>query len=812
MKISYNWLKTILPIDLPAAQVSDLLTDIGLEVEKSSAYNSIEGALEGLIIGMVEDVNPHPNADRLKTTLVNVGDKESYPIVCGAPNVKAGQKVIVALPGTTIYPINNEPFKIKKAKIRGEVSMGMICAEDEIGLGDSHEGILVLEKNAPVGTKAKDYFKLETDTIFEIGLTPNRADAMGHFGVARDLLVALKFKGIVPKSTSLKKESSISNKSQKEDFQLEVINTIGCPRYSGKIISGVNVKESPQWLKDRLKSIGLKPKNNIVDVTNFVLHDLGHPLHAFDLSKIKGNKIIVQNATKDALFTTLDGVERTLNEDDLMICNSEEPMCIAGVFGGEDSGVSENTTSVFIESAYFDPHTIRKTAKRHGLNTDASFRFERGVDPNMTLAALKKAVDLILEVAGGKVSSSLHDNYPSPIKDHYIDISFSRINSLCGTTLSPKKMLEILNYLDIKVLKDNAKTASLQVPSFRVDVKREVDIAEEILRIYGFNSAPEPTKINSSVNLTNYSSSHVIKNKISNALVDTGLTEILTNSLTSRKYIHSHSFAELKDQQHVQLLNPLSKDTEVMRQSLIFNALEVVSYNYKNGEHNVRVFEFGKVYKCIDNAFYEQENLVIALNGLQNREHWFNAKSEVSYFQLKGIVNKIFNSLKLTSPMSYVELNNSMYEYGMGIAIGKELIGEIGAISSELKSTIGIKNPVYVANINWNKLQEKISSENIKFAPIVKFPKVYRDLSLLIDGNISFGELKEAASKTNKKILKNVHLFDIYKGKGTPKGKKSYALRFELLHEDHTLTDKEIDKAMSSIQETYFKKFNATLR
>ena len=812
MKISYNWLKTILPLNLPSKQVADLLTDIGLEVEKSSHYSSVEGGLDGLVIGVIESVKQHPNADRLKITKVNTGEEDSYPIICGAPNVQSGQKVVVALPGTKIYPNGGDAFKIKKAKIRGEVSMGMICAEDEIGLGTNHEGILVLKEDAKVGSKAKDYFNIESDTIFEIGLTPNRADAMGHFGVARDLLVVLKFKGLVPATTSLENNSHSFKKHIKSSFELEVKNNIGCPRYSGQIVSGVQVKESPKWLKERLKSIGLNPKNNIVDITNFILHDLGHPLHAFDVSKIKGNKIVVKNAEKNSSFKTLDGEERKLNEHDLMICNSEEPMCIAGVFGGENSGVTDKTTSVFIESAYFNPHTIRKTAKRHGLNTDASFRFERGVDPNMTLTALQKAVSLILDIAGGEIASEIFDHFPNPIEDKLIDISFSKINSLCGTELTAQQMLEILSYLEIKILKSDSDSASLQVPPFRVDIEREVDIAEEILRIYGFNSNPEPSKINASINLKSSNNSHALKNKISNSLVDTGLTEILSNSLTSREYVKSNSFPHLYDNQHVVLLNPLSKDTEVMRQSLIFNALEVIGYNYKNGEPNVRIFEFGKVYKSIEDSFKEEENLVIALSGLQNKEHWFNSKSEVSFFQLKGIINKLFGSFNLTETMHFIELNNTIYDYGMGVTIGKDYIGEIGAISPILKNQIGIKSDVFLANLNWTLMQKYISNENIQFSTINRFPKVYRDLSVLVDLEISFEKLKNVALNTNKKLLKDVHLFDIYMGKGTPEGKKSYGLRFELLHDEKTLTEKEIDKAMLLIQEAYFKQLNATLR
>ena len=560
MKISYNWLKTIIPIDLPSIEVSNLLTDIGLEVEKQFTHCSIEGGLEGLLIGEVKSVIQHPNADRLKITTVNVGSEESYQIICGAPNVKENQKVIVALPGTTIFPINQEPFKIKKAKIRGEISMGMICAQDEIGLGTDHDGILVLEEKAQVGLLAKDYFNIENDEIFEIGLTPNRADAMGHFGVARDLLVALKFKKIIPESIKLSCLNAKHHKKSDYNFNIEIQSEKDCPRYSGQLIKGIKVSESPKWLKNKLLSIGLKPINNVVDITNYVLHDIGHPLHAFDLSQIKGNKIEVKKAIHNSSFTTLDGTKRTLDKDDLMICNANEPMCIAGVFGGLSSGVNENTTAVFIESAYFNPHTVRKSAKRHGLNTDASFRFERGVDPEMTLLALQKAVDLILELAGGEVASSIIDLYPQPIKEKVFEISFTRINSLCGTTLTSVDILRILDYLEIKTLSKSDENATIQVPSYRGDIEREVDIAEEVLRIYGFNSVDEPSKMNTSLNNDNELNGHTIKNKISNSLVHLGLTEILSNSLTSKNYVSTGNYSTLNDNEHVELLNPLSGD------------------------------------------------------------------------------------------------------------------------------------------------------------------------------------------------------------------------------------------------------------
>ncbi len=812
MKISYNWLKSIVPFTLSPNEVSEILTDIGLEVEKLLPFSSINGGLENLVIGEVVSIAKHPNADRLKITKVDVGQENPYPIVCGAPNVDAGQKVIVALPGTTIYPLNGEPFKIKKAKIRGEISMGMICAEDEIGLGEGHDGILVLDNDVAVGTLAKDYFNIENDMIFEIGLTPNRADAMGHYGVARDLLVALKFKKIIPENTSLNSLKRINKSSKKHALTIAVQAPIDCPRYSGQIITGVKVSESPKWLKNKLQAIGLNPINNIVDVTNFVLHDLGQPLHAFDLNKISGEKIVIKKAQHNSSFITLDQQERKLDENDLMICNTNEPMCIAGVFGGLASGVTQNTSAVFIESAYFNPHSVRKSAKRHGLNTDASFRFERGVDPEMTLYALQKAVDLILEIAGGEVASQVYDIYPEPIKEHCFEVSFENINKLCGTNLAANEMLKILKLLEIEILEDSKKGAKIKVPAYRVDVQREVDIAEEVLRIYGFNSVVEPRKMNSSINYQTSVSPHFIKNKISDSLVALGLTETLSNSLTSRKYIADKNYNTLLDSDHVELLNPLSSDTDVMRQSLVFNALETVNFNAKNGEQNVRIFEFGKVYKKQENKFVEQEHLLLALSGFQNQEHWYNSKPDVSFFQLHGIVMHLLSSIRLQKSIAYNELKNNLFESGMTISIGENKIADLGLISSQLKKEIGLKDAVYVASLNWDTISSLINFKPIKFQPINKFPKVYRDLSLLIDQEITFDQLKSTAFKTNSAILKNIFLFDIYKGKGTAENKKSYALRFELVHENHTLTEKEIDRSMSSIQAAFSKQYNATLR
>ncbi len=811
MNISYNWLKTILPLDLSAEIVSATLTDIGLEVEKTTNYTNVPGGLNGLIVGQVTSKEKHPNADRLSITQVNTGN-EVHQIVCGAPNVNAGQKVIVALPGTTLCPINGDPFKIKKTKIRGASSYGMICAEDEIGLGNDHEGILVLDKNAEIGSPVKDLYNVEEDVIFEIGLTPNRADAMGHYGVARDLLAALKYRGDIAMKTSLIQNKKKINHAKSSEIEIEIKNKTACPRYAGVIIKNIKVNQSPSWLKNRLEAIGLNPINNVVDVTNYVLHELGQPLHAFDLDQIKGNKIVIQNLKEGTSFTTLDEEKRSLNKEDLMICNEKEGMCIAGVFGGLKSGVTEKTKAVFIESAYFNPFSIRKSAKRHGLNTDASFRFERGVDPNMVLPALQRAVDLIIQVAGGKIASPVYDQYPSPIKDFTFNVSPNKINQLCGLNLSNSKMIQILELLQINTLEQSSSSIKLQVPSYRVDVQREADIAEEILRIHGYNEVPVPDKLNSSLQHLYSNNVYRIKNKISNQLAFLGLNETLSNSLTKRDYVAGLKSETLKDKEHVELLNPLSSDTNVLRQSLLFNALEVIRYNQNNGKYNVHLFEFGKTYKKENKSYLEEDQLLIALSGLQNEEHWCNSKTSTSFYQLKGIVNQLISSFGLEQDVVYEPLKNDLYKDGLKVHIKNEHVGNIGWPSQNVIKLTELKNNVFVAEIFWLKLIKLSKSVNIKFKPIAKYPKVYRDLSLLINDDINFNTLKKLALKTDSSILKDVHLFDIYKGKNLGPGKKSYALRFELQDHSKTLKDKEIDSVMNKIQKKLISTFKAELR
>jgi phenylalanyl-tRNA synthetase beta chain len=815
MNISYDWLKSILPVDLSAKKAAEILTDIGLEVERTSTFNSVEGGLKGLVIGQVKQVSKHPDADRLNVTKVDIGNEELSTIVCGAPNVAEGQKVVVAVPGTIIHPTMGEPFAIKKAKIRGVSSYGMICAEDEIGLGKEHDGIMVLENKATVGQDAAKFFNLEDDTIFEIGLTPNRADGMSHYGVARDLLVALKHQKLSPNNTSLKALSEAkkwTTSSVYKNFKVIVDQEDKCQRYAGLILENISVKESPDWLKNKLKAIGLKPINNVVDTTNFVLHELGQPLHAFDLAEIEGETIKVRCPKKGQPFTTLDGVERKLHENDLMICNNTTEMCLAGIFGGEKSGVKETTTTVFIESALFEPVSTRKTAKRHGLNTDASFRFERGVDPAMVIPALVMAAEIMQEVAGGKVCSEIIDVHP--VKDSPIEVSinYQNIRKLCGIDLDNKEMNTILNLLDIQVTKTGENTADLLVPNYRNDVTREADIAEEVLRIYGYNEVELPTKLESSMSFTPTRNAVKLQKRISDHLSSRGLNEILSNSLSKRAHIQAIEGTTDLDAQHVSLLNPLSNDTAILRQSLIYNLVDVIKTNQNHGETNCALFEWGKVYQTKNNKFKEQQHLTIGLSGLQNEEHWFNGKSPASFFQLKGIVESILQLLGLNNCKESALIAHEIWEEGITINHQKKEIAKIGLLNSDLLSKMDVSSSCYIAELNWDAILPYAHKTSTSFQHINKFQKVYRDLSFLINEEITFNELLKCVGTVKNKILQNVSLFDVYRNKKTLPNKKAYGLRFSFLHTERTLTDKEVDKVMKQVQEKITKEVNAELR
>ena len=809
MKISYKWLKEILDFNLDSYQTSALLTDIGLEVEREEVYENIKGGLQGLIVGEVKSVEKHPNADRLNITQVDLGEDENYTIVCGAPNVKKGQKVVIAKPGTTIFPKNNSSFEIKNAKIRGQESFGMICAEDEIGLGDGHDGILVLDKDANIGDSVANYFNVVRDTIFEIGLTPNRADAMSHYGVARDLLAALKFKKLLPPSSALK---AIPEKSQIEtrkniEINISIEDAYQCQRYTGVIIKNIQVKQSPKWLKDKLESIGIKPINNIVDVTNYVLHHFGQPLHAFDLDKIIGKEIKVRAPEDQTLFTTLDGQERKLDKEDIMICNSEKEMCLAGVFGGLESGVTEKTKTIFIESALFNPVLIRKTAKRHGLNTDASFRYERGVDPSMVLPALIKASEIITDLSGGEIASKILDVHPKETKDISFEINFEKIRKIGGIKLDNKTITELLTHLEIKVGSVKTNKALVNVPAYRNDVTREIDIAEEVLRIYGYNNIEIPEKINSSPSIPKLKSNHSIQQKISNHLVSLGCFEIMNNSLVKREY---GNFLDEKSNNHISLLNPLSNDTATLRKSLIYGAVEVLKFNHFNGNPNGTIFEWGKVYSENRNQYDQENRLLIATTGLQNEEHWFNGKLESSFFQLKGIIESLFKSLGMYCETEML-IKDHLWEEGLSVFKGKYKLATIGTVRKEISNLIGFKKHYFISEIYFDNLMKIIANSKPKIKPINKFQKVFRDLSILIPEDVTMQEIKNSIDQVKSKLLKNMTLFDIYRDKKNI-GKKAYGLRFEFLHSERTLKDKEVDSVMNSIQSKLEDKFNAALR
>jgi phenylalanyl-tRNA synthetase beta chain len=813
MKVSFNWLKQYISTDLDAVTVGEILTDIGLEVEKTTESMSIKGGLEGLIIGEVLTKEPHPDADRLNITTVNIGG-EPQQIVCGAPNVAVGQKVVVAIPGTVLYTEDGEAFKIKKSKIRGVESLGMICGPDEIGFGGAHDGIMVLDAEAIAGTPAPEYFKVEKDTQIEIGLTPNRADAMGHIGVARDLLAAFKYKGITPKDINLTWPDTSKFKVENNHLpiKIEVLNSEACPRYCGVSISGIKVEESPEWLQNKLRSIDLSPINNIVDITNFVLHEYGQPLHAFDADKIEGGKVIVKTVAAETKFTTLDDTERSLHEEDLIIANGSEGMCIAGVFGGTKSGITNDTVNVFLESAYFNPVSVRKTAKRHGLNTDASFRFERGIDPNLTVEALKRAALLIKEVAGGTISSEITDLYPNPIKNFKFSVNKDRIGLLCGVDFKENEIEDILSYLEIEVLATKGTILELEVPAYRVDVQREADIAEEVLRIYGFNNVPIPEKLNTSISYRPKLDKEKHQNYISDWLASVGYFESMSNSLTKSGYVDIAKSDNIKEEFSVKMLNPLSTELDVMRQTLLFNALEAVRLNQNYGTENVKLFEFGKIYQKFETGYNEERHLSIVISGRVQEELWNGNNDKVSFYNIKGITEGVLNRLGIWKNGNITATDNQLLEDGLTYKIAKKKVADIGWVRSDIKSHFGLRNDVFVALVNWDVVLELMVMNKVKFKELTKFPAVKRDLSLLLDDSITFEEIETIAKKCDRKLLKEVSLFDVYKGKNMEKGKKSYALRFILQDENKTLKDKEIEKVMHKIQTSITEQLKAELR
>lgn len=813
MKISYNWLNDYLNLTISPEQTSEILTDIGLEVEKTEIVESIKGGLKGLVIGEVLEVEKHPDADKLNKTKVNIGE-EILNIVCGAPNVKQGQKVVVATVGTVLYTENGESFKIKKSKIRGEESAGMICAEDEIGIGKSHEGIMVLDSSAKIGLSAAEYFDLKNDTVFDIGLTPNRADAMSHFGVARDLMVALKHKNILPKEAQCCSPSvsawNIDNTNR--TITIDIKDPEACPRYAGVTLSGLTVKDSPEWLQKRLEAIGLAPINNIVDATNFVLHELGQPLHAFDADKIKGDQIIVKHASDKQKFITLDESERELHSEDLMICNIEEPMCIAGVFGGLDSGVNESTTSIFLESAYFNPVSVRKTAKRQGLNTDASFRFERGIDPETVVYALQRAALLIKEIAGGTISSEIQEFYPVQIQNHRVSFNYDNCARLIGTNISEKIIDSILEDLQIKQLSKSGKDLELEVPAFRNDVLREADITEEILRIFGFNNVPVPSKLNTSITHKDKTDSRALLNLVADRLSDNGFAEIMSNSLSKSAYLETFESKKINSKFAVTMLNPLSSELNTMRQSLLFNGMEAIIYNINRKNGSLKLFEFGKTYFKFDSGYQENQVLSMFVTGNEHSENWDKEEKQVDFFSIKKEVINTLSRLGILKNQLIHATKNELLAEGLAISINKKPVADFGRVSKKVLAHFGIKQPVYYAEINWDSVLQLMVMNKTKYKELAKFPSSRRDLSLLLDKEIKFEQIQEIASRADRKILKEIGLFDIYEGKNLPEGKKSYAVSFLFQDENKTLVDKQIEKIMTKIQGELESKLGASLR
>ncbi|MDN5200784.1 phenylalanine--tRNA ligase subunit beta [Fulvivirgaceae bacterium BMA10] len=804
MKISLNWLGDYIDVqDKTPEEVSELLTQTGLEVEGIEKFEQIEGGLNGLVIGEVLTCDKHPDADKLSVTTVDVGNGSSLPIVCGAPNVAAGQKVIVATVGTTLYPSGGDPFKIKKAKIRGAVSEGMICAEDEIGIGESHDGIMVLETDFKPGTPASDYFELKPDYILEIGLTPNRADAASHIGTARDLKAVLER----PISLPSVEDFTIDNNDLKIDVSVEDAN--GCPRYSALTISNVTIAESPEWLKNKLRSIGLAPINNAVDSTNFILHELGQPLHAFDANQVKGKKVIVKTLPAGSKFVTLDEKERKLEPNDLMICNEEEGMCIAGVFGGTKSGVTEKTKNIFLESAYFSPDYVRKTAMHHGLKTDASFRYERGTDPNITVYALKRAAILIKEICGGKISSDIIDIYPEPIKDFEVDVTYKNINRLIGKKLDKKTIRAILEQLDISIGHESEEGFKAIIPPYRVDVQREADVIEEILRIYGFNNVEIPEHFGADF-LSDFPKidKEKLQQSVSELLAGSGFSEIITNSLTSPSYAEHSS--HLKENENVVVLNKLSEDLEVLRQTLVFSGLEVISHNQNRRQRNLKLFEFGTNYFKRKDAYEEEKRLAIFMTGDAQDENWINKARQLEFYDLSSIVHKILDKFKIKSYGS-TPIHDDLFSYGLDLSVEEKTVVRFGKLAQKISDQTNITEGVFYADFDWEYLLRLSETETL-YQEISKFPEVRRDLSLVINKGISFDDIKKITERKENWLLREVSVFDVYEGERLGDDKKAYALKFILQDQNKTLTDKVIDKTMKRLMHSFENELGAIIR
>ncbi len=817
MKISYNWLKDYLNIDIEADDLGRILTETGLEIEGIEEWESVKGGLQGVVIGEVLTCQKHPDADKLSVTTVNTGGPVPLQIVCGAPNVAAGQKVPVATIGTTVFK-GDESFGIKKSKIRGIVSEGMICAEDEIGLGTSHEGIMVLDSSAVPGTPAAEYFKIEKDVIFEIGLTPNRIDSGSHFGVARDLAAYLNIntgsdlKAVMPEVSDFKPDNN--------DNEIEIVveNTSACPRYTGLTISDVTIGESPEWLKKRLRAIGQNPINNVVDITNYVLHEIGQPLHAFDADRIRGKKVIIRNLAEKSAFKTLDEVERKLSSKDLMICDVEGGMCIAGVFGGSDSGIRESTRNIFLESAYFNPVSIRKTSKRHGLKTDASFRFERGADPNITPWALKRAAMMIREIAGGRISSGVIDIYPEKIRNVVIDISYKNIDRLIGKHIEPKVIKRILELLEIKILAEKEGILNVEIPAYRVDVKREADVVEEILRIYGYNNVEINAHVNSTISYIEKPDREKLVNIVSDLLSSNGFSEIMCNSLTPSSWYEGKE--DFDASRLVRLSNPLSSDLNAMRQSLLFGGLSSIAWNINRQNPDLKLYEFGNCYLMnpgedlsVTEKYVENTSLDFFLSGNRSAHNWNAGPAPTDFFFSKAAVEMILTRLGVSAD-SFMngESDREYYTESFTWTRGKKLIAETGRLSVALLKEFDIEQDVYYTHIDWNSLLELAKNNSIRFRELPKYPMVRRDLALLLDSSVTFSQIRDLAFKTEKHIIREVGLFDVYTGEKIGKDKKSYAVSFILRDDIKTLTDAVIEKIMNNLINAFKKELGAQIR
>jgi len=818
MKISYNWIKDYVKIDLEPAKVAEILTSIGLEIDGMEEWESVKGGLKGVVIGEVLTCKKHPDADKLSVTTVNIGSDQPLNIVCGAPNVAAGQKVPVATVGTIVFK-GNESLEIKKSKIRGELSEGMICAEDELGLGTSHEGIMVLNNDVKPGTKASSYFKIVKDFIFEIGLTPNRIDSGSHFGVARDLAAYLNLNSDMKEKAYLPSVTDFKPDNNNNVYEVIIENTTDCPRYTGITISGVTIGESPEWLKNKLRAVGLNPINNVVDITNFVQHEVGQPLHAFDADKIDGKKVIIKNLPDKSKFITLDGVERSLSSKDLMICNPIEGLCIAGVFGGIKSGVSASTKNIFLESAYFNPVAIRKTSKRHGLKTDASFRFERGCDPHITIWALKRAIMLIKEIAGGKISSAIVDVYPKSIDNTQIEVSYHNINRLIGKNIEKQTVKKILPLLDIKIMNEKDETLTLEIPSYRVDVKKEADVIEEILRIYGYNNIGISNHVNSTISYSEKPNKEKIVNIISDMLSANGFAEIMCNSLNPAAWYEQN---EDFDKEHLAILaNPLSSDLNAMRQSLLYGGLTSVIWNINRQNPDLKLYEFGHCYFYNKSEqghpkahnYIEKASLDLFLTGNSGRQSWNSKTNPTDFFNIKSSVEMIFSRLGIKpETLTSGESDKKCFTESVTYLFNNKLIAEAGRISKKYLTQFDIGQDVYYGHIEWDFLLKLIKNHIVSFSELPKYPAVRRDLALLLDRGIKFSRIREIALRTERNILHELSLFDVYESDNLGKNKKSYAVSFTLRDDLKTMTDKNIEKVMANLIKAFEKELDAQIR